>query len=475
MSQGRSNTRWSGLDLRSLAVFRIGLGIVVLADQFLRMWDLRAFYTDIGILPRATLLGSDLADFWISLHLTVGSWFGELCLLLATAAGGIALLIGWHTRWATLACWVLLNSLHARNPFVNDRGDVQLVLMLFWGFFLPLGAVWSLDAKEGRRASGSAMGLPAAALIIQLSFVYLFAAATKTGDFWLARGDALEYSLASSVFAGDLAGRLLEVARPYLVPLNYLVIAGELFAGLLLLTPFSVGLLRGVAVAMIASFHLAVALLFQLGLFPMIGLCSILALLPSEVWAVTRLKAPPVERPVELSSMACHAQDAFLGLSLALVLVANLQSLTWGPRLKAGPRIDILARILKVEQHWDLFSPLPPINGQFQLWAVDPAGNERLVYRAPATPFDPDAPRFPNHRWRMLLLTTLFPDYPFLREAAAREIARRFAEVEPGESLRYQFMLLPMEERGKFGQPRPLLLWREGRSRVEGRKQVGDG
>ncbi len=45
-----------GLDLRSLALFRIGLAALILGDLIWRARDLRAFYTDFGVLPRAVLL-----------------------------------------------------------------------------------------------------------------------------------------------------------------------------------------------------------------------------------------------------------------------------------------------------------------------------------------------------------------------------------------------------------------------------------
>jgi hypothetical protein len=60
---GRSTGGWIraktqgmlGLDERSLAVYRIGLGLLLSADLINRLCDLRAHYTDLGILPRASL------------------------------------------------------------------------------------------------------------------------------------------------------------------------------------------------------------------------------------------------------------------------------------------------------------------------------------------------------------------------------------------------------------------------------------
>ena len=45
-----------GLDLRSLALFRIGLALLIIIDLIKRSKDLTAHYTDFGILPRAALL-----------------------------------------------------------------------------------------------------------------------------------------------------------------------------------------------------------------------------------------------------------------------------------------------------------------------------------------------------------------------------------------------------------------------------------
>ena len=44
-----------GIDTRSLAVFRIGLALAILADLLIKAPDLIAFYTDDGVLPRALL------------------------------------------------------------------------------------------------------------------------------------------------------------------------------------------------------------------------------------------------------------------------------------------------------------------------------------------------------------------------------------------------------------------------------------
>ena len=49
-------TELFGVDLRSLALLRVSLAIIVLLDLAYRANDLKAHYTDLGILPRSALM-----------------------------------------------------------------------------------------------------------------------------------------------------------------------------------------------------------------------------------------------------------------------------------------------------------------------------------------------------------------------------------------------------------------------------------
>ena len=48
-----------GIDLRTLALLRVGLGVAVLADVVIRSFDLVALYTDQGVLPRELLRAAE--------------------------------------------------------------------------------------------------------------------------------------------------------------------------------------------------------------------------------------------------------------------------------------------------------------------------------------------------------------------------------------------------------------------------------
>src|SRR5438067_820119 len=92
---------WS-LDLRSLAVFRIGLALVILFDLMIRASDLEAFYTDFGILPRAPYL-QNFADQWfVSLHMMSGTFLVQACLFLLAGIFTFLMLVGYRTRLFTM-------------------------------------------------------------------------------------------------------------------------------------------------------------------------------------------------------------------------------------------------------------------------------------------------------------------------------------------------------------------------------------
>ena len=133
------------VDLRSVALFRVGLATITLIDLAGRLCEVRAFYADDGLLPRKALI--DLADPWAaSLHFASGNGAVITAALLLQLLLAVFVLAGARARLCALASFVLLASLNARNPWVLLPGDALTVALWFWAMFLPLSARWSLDA-----------------------------------------------------------------------------------------------------------------------------------------------------------------------------------------------------------------------------------------------------------------------------------------------------------------------------------------
>lgn len=164
--------RHLGLDLRSLALFRVSLAALTLGDLACRLGEVRAFYSDAGVLPRAAQLA--LAEpASVSIHLASGAPAVIAGLLVLQLLFALMALVGCRARLAAALGFVLLGSLNARNPLVLLPGDVLMVALWFWALFLPIGARWSLDAArsapEAVPAPGPYRSWGAAGLTLQLA------------------------------------------------------------------------------------------------------------------------------------------------------------------------------------------------------------------------------------------------------------------------------------------------------------------
>lgn len=85
-------------------------------------------------------------------------WF-ELVYHFAIAAA-VLMLLGWHTRAASVLFMISVMSIHHRNPFISNGGENVLHLMSIYLVATRCGRVWSLDSWLRRRSSGRAISGP---------------------------------------------------------------------------------------------------------------------------------------------------------------------------------------------------------------------------------------------------------------------------------------------------------------------------
>lgn len=126
-----------GLDLRSLALFRIPLALVVLVDLSVRFSQVTAHYSGLGVLPLGSLSKVSASPFYWSIFALSDSVLVQSILFIVAIAIALLLLIGYHTRLATIATWALIVSLHHRNPLLLFAADDVIRAVLFWAMFLP--------------------------------------------------------------------------------------------------------------------------------------------------------------------------------------------------------------------------------------------------------------------------------------------------------------------------------------------------
>ena len=183
-------------DLRSLALFRVGLGLTVL-------FELCAHDGDAGV--RGALI-----------------W--------AAVPAALLLAIGYRCQLSCAACWLLLAALHAGSPVPLDQGDALLVILLLIGIALPLGQRFAVDAaldpepEAGHRVASIAT----VALLLQLCLFFAGGSARWAASH-AADGPAVLQALGYLGFAAPLlllAPKVQDVSRGLLLVLVLAALGG---------------------------------------------------------------------------------------------------------------------------------------------------------------------------------------------------------------------------------------------------------
>lgn len=275
-----------GADLRSLALFRIAMALIVLWDVVNRVPNLRIHYTDAGVMPRSLLVDEFVRWRW-SVNLINDTWTFQLLCLFVTAAAAVCLMLGYRTRLMAVIVFVMITSLQVRNPLVLSGADTFLRVLLFWMMFLPLGAVWSLDRRAAGRAaeriSNRFLSLATVGLFAQIAFVYLFTALLKSDPEWRTDGTALEYALHAHHITRSF-GEYLAQFPEFLRLLTHGTLVLEFSVIVLMFSPVFNGPLRTFAVVAVTGLHIGIFLTMDVGLFPFISSACMLAVLPTWFW-----------------------------------------------------------------------------------------------------------------------------------------------------------------------------------------------
>ncbi|MAE66915.1 MAG: hypothetical protein CMJ18_21870 [Phycisphaeraceae bacterium] len=343
------------IDLRSLAALRMAVAALVLVDLLQRVPLIGAHYTDGGIVPRALAL-----QHWLdpapslSLHQLNGSYGFATGLFALAGLFAVMLLLGFATRIATVASWVLLLSLQHRNYYVLDGGDMLLRLLLFWMMFLPCGARWSLDAQRRRsnEPGRAILSIASMALLLQFVMVYVVAGVAKNGAAWHAEGTAIGHAIGQGYWntaLGDWLFRYPQFSRV----LSPLVVWFEILGPLVMFVPASTPLIRTVMVVLFALFQIGLGTTIELNLFPWANFAASLAFVPSEFW--DRSLRGKARTSDEITRMLGPAQ-AIVAIALLYAVAANLSFLGL---FKMPSIIGKAGNAVGMVQRWNLYAPRP--------------------------------------------------------------------------------------------------------------------
>jgi hypothetical protein len=257
----------------TLAVFRIGFGLLATGWTLTQAPNLFAYYGPEGILPKAP---SGPAGAWGVLELWHGST-AVVVVFVVTLVASVALTVGLFSRVAALVVLVGIISFDQRNGLVTNSGDGLVRNLAFFCALAPSGEALSIDRL--RKASGRFWEFPARApwalrlVQIQLSIGYVSAVWHKAGDELWREGTAVSYAL-----------RMQDIHRfPTPAFVTHSVVLIELLTFGTLVLEFSLGVLvwnrawRPWVLLAGVTLHLSIDFSILVGFFSYGMLCAYLA------------------------------------------------------------------------------------------------------------------------------------------------------------------------------------------------------
>ncbi len=441
------------LDARGLGIFRILLGLLVLADLFMNASSLSWLFGAHSVLPPDVVMSNFFEQNYRGIHVLSGAIRWQYILFAVQWIFAVCLLIWWHTRAATVGTWILLSSLQGANPLIINSWDILLRLLLFRGIFLPLGERYSLDATHktskdkhlniSSHAPYQVFGVATLGIILQVFFVYVFSYFLKTDPIWTQEFSATYYALSIDMFATSRWQLLYQhpVAMKWLTAF---VIYLEGFWPLLYLIPRRQQFFKTLVCLMFMWFHLGLFITMHIWLFPLIGIVAWIPLLPSWVWDRTdrfvshilSLLAGSTGPSARPHQNALHTNALHAGVSssvwnnaphvlrtgrwwtlwlIAIILYITFRNIRWLDFEKYQTYFPATANkfwfLLRIDQYRSMFAPYPMRDDGWYVIAgkkVDGSLVNMLLPDRPVSytqkPSHEDLVRmFPHEKWRKLL------------------------------------------------------------------------
>ncbi|MFP8951874.1 HTTM domain-containing protein [Natrialbaceae archaeon A-arb3/5] len=444
------------IDTRTLAAFRIGAALLILADLVLRSRNFVIFYTDDGVVPQS--LAMEAAPIAVPgiYHLATGP-ATTAALFVLHGLIAVQLLVGYKTRLATVLSFLFVLSLDLRNPLVLSYADVLFAWLLLWAIFLPLGDRWSVDAVHAdREPRGAVAGIGSALILLQMVTMYVVNGYHKSQSELWTSGEAavLVLGLDDTTFLfGDLV-RAVPTALQYGGLTWYYML---LFAWALLLAR---GRVRTALVGAFVAVHLSFGLTVRIGAFPYVAIAGVALFLQASFWDDLRRVAVRIGVPVtEISARRSRLIDvatalprlrAPFGLGRAIdreprkaaasVLVAAVLLVALVSALSAGGLVEnevdpvdgteqAATAFVDHQTEWSIFAPTPRTTDRYHVFPartadgelVDVYNERELSYERPG---DELQQQFGTYRERFYM-TYLAANEP---ESTPEELAEHLCE-----------------------------------------------
>jgi hypothetical protein len=373
---------WCGdVDGRPLTLFRIALSLILLKDAIYHFALTEVFYSDNGVLPLAPFL-SELArsERFSLMDYMPDAWMAQALFMLWVLVL-IGLLLGYRTRLMSLLNFVLILSIHERNPFILTGADTALLAFSFWLMFANSGQVFSLDAFLRHRRNPNRIhnphqvptvfALPVRFLQWQLIIIYVVTSTLKLmGETWL-NGDAVFYTLQQETILLPLGHILAQQPLWVLRSITHYTLIAELLIPVLLILPFAHRYTRPLAIVLGYALHTGIGLTLAIPDFSLLMMSAYLLFLPTD-WVKrlagmhrnqTQVSETDSSLPPRVHSSPARLLVTVLILPcFALMLWWNvyvIQSYSDAPITPPPSPFYEVIRYSGIWQYWDLYAPLP--------------------------------------------------------------------------------------------------------------------
>ncbi len=394
-----TTNNWFGeVPTRPLSIFRIAFGLLLLKVGVYYLFVGRLFLSDAGYTSRETIRSASSIPRLSLLYLFGEPWQVTLYLLIWLVIVAL-LIIGYKTRTVAALNFVLLLSIHNRNPFILDSADDLMRLLSFWMIFIPLAKHYSVDAwLEAKAHDGQTItrnttfAFPVKLIQLQIVLLYFFTGLFKLiSPIWLA-GDGIWYALQIEPLVQPTGALFFDIAPIWLLKsLNYYTIIIEVAIPFLFLMPYFQPALKAIGIAGGTLLHAGIGVLMAIPNFTPLMLLSYLLFFEDRwiVWLLRQLGLPsdehsPLTQDVDAMPIGLAATRGLMTVCLGLVMLGVLWWNISGVPINGKAMIERLPGFASkgmyavgLNQSWRMFSPTPTR----QSWWIAVIGtNQQSVY-----------------------------------------------------------------------------------------------
>jgi hypothetical protein len=325
-------------------------------------------------------------------------------------------------------------------------------MSLFWGMFLPWNKFYALDAIHKETLQTRWFGFAGVGYVIQVFSVYFFSALLKNSPEWNSEGTALYYALSLDQLVLP-PGKIL---YQYPVIMKYLTLSVyylELIVPFLLFSPAFTKPLRMFAIVSLTLLHLGIGSTLFVGLFFLIGLATLIGMLPERIMDfihkdlqdLKKIFEPFTHRihvpaPEIIRIKTKHVGEGILAMVLIYISVWNWQNTSYSNFKINTTSLAHTADLFGLNQNWGMFAPSVfkddgwvILEGTTQDGKLIDLNREGalVTYKKPKN----GVALFKNDRWRKYTENFLFISNNFMRPYYANFILRRWNESHPDKKV----------------------------------------